>query len=519
MQLYRWQNECLSSWESNGYRGIVHVVTGAGKTVLALSGMDLLFAQFPDLLVRIVVPTIPIAQMWQSALIRHAKTSDYLPGFYGGTRKDPGSRKIMVYIVNSARSALSKQLRKDFATDHHVLLICDECHHYTSPENRKIFDFITPKLFENSLYFNLGLSATPFSDPADAAFFSRMLGHEIYRYDFLQAQKEKVVSPFTICHIETRLLPEERSAYDACSSKLLHAERNLLCLHPELQNLKESVFMKRVSALAAAAQFDPHDPAAAFLLLAYQRKTVSVMAQARLCCCIDLIRRLRANDRILIFCERIEQAVSVSRLLRRHFGEGKCGLYHSKMNYSARKRNLESFRNGSCRILVSCKALDEGIDVPDANIGIVLSCSGTVRQRVQRLGRVIRRSGSKTAACLYYLYVSGTSDTSFYLPGIESSCVFELWHDISSCELINPMYAYAAEELLAVAKCRNSSESSMRELRTCFNEGMARADYLLPESEQIENALQMKSTHERNYWIAMRKIGQYFREGTNQNEL
>ena len=61
MRLYDWQKKCLNAWEENGRRGIARVVTGAGKTVLALEAVRRMRGQFTDLSVKIVVPTIPLA--------------------------------------------------------------------------------------------------------------------------------------------------------------------------------------------------------------------------------------------------------------------------------------------------------------------------------------------------------------------------------------------------------------------------------------------------------------------------
>ena len=68
MKLYRWQQECLQAWENHGYRGIVHVVTGGGKTFFALSAVDRYLEKYPDAVVRIVVPTIPLALQWQTLI-------------------------------------------------------------------------------------------------------------------------------------------------------------------------------------------------------------------------------------------------------------------------------------------------------------------------------------------------------------------------------------------------------------------------------------------------------------------
>ncbi|MBQ9721419.1 MAG: DEAD/DEAH box helicase family protein, partial [Oscillospiraceae bacterium] len=216
MKLYAWQRDCLDAWESNGCRGIVRAVTGAGKTVLSLAAIDRLSERFPDLRVKVVVPTIPLAQQWKTALLHHFP-EERRPGFFGGGARDDPDRATMIYILNSARGALSAHIRRDFALRRHVLLICDECHHCQSPQNRRIFDFLTEDA--PALYACLGLSATPFGTGDDAV-LTRALGPEVCRYGFGEAEEAGVVSPFTVCEVSAPFLPDELSAYGALTDEI-----------------------------------------------------------------------------------------------------------------------------------------------------------------------------------------------------------------------------------------------------------------------------------------------------------
>jgi len=84
-------------------------------------------------------------------------------GLYCGACKDLPTRKYMIYVVNSARYTLSRHILADYQSAYPVLLIADECHHYGSPENSRIFDFlslISPQ-DQATAYYALGLSATP----------------------------------------------------------------------------------------------------------------------------------------------------------------------------------------------------------------------------------------------------------------------------------------------------------------------------------------------------------------------
>ena len=509
MKLYEWQLECLKAWENNRYRGIVHVVTGAGKTVFALEAMRLLIEKYPDLKVRIVVPTLPLASQWKQALLRQADCEQNRPGFFGGGVKDDPRRKIMIYIINSARNSLAKHVRADISLGEHVLLICDECHHYQSKENRKIFDFLTPQTENSPLYSCLGLSATPFGTENDAV-LRRALGREIYRYGFDTAVEKGTISPFSVCEISVSFLAPELQEYAELSERISILHARLLRQYPHLENLNSQTFIRAVTAIAKASDMDPEELATAYLLLTYTRKEISVLAEARIRCCLSLLKQRAPGDRILIFCERIRQAETMARAIQRNFGSI-CGLYHSEMSKEARTRVMRDFRENNIHVLVSCRCLDEGIDVPDANIGIVLSSSSVERQRIQRLGRVIRRTSGKSAACLYYLYIRESTDDSSYLPELESARTFDLRYFSAEETFSNDFYEYAAGDLLSRAAHKNLSDTSKKELRRCLVEGIPRADYLLDPAAQAKNAELAGSRHIRNYWKTMQRIGKYFR--------
>lgn len=509
MALYRWQQDCLRSWTENGYRGVVHAVTGSGKTLLALSAVDLLRERFPELRVKIVVPTIPLALQWKTALLHHASSEDQRPGFFGGGAKDDPDRRCMIYIINSARSALSTHIRRDLALRRHVLLICDEYHHDQSPQNRRIFDFLTPDVDTGGLYCSLGLSATP-PDAERYSVLTRALGREVYRYDLDTAGTEGVISPFTVCEVSASFLPDELRAYRELSDRLTRLTAKLYREYPQLRQHTGDRFLRELSVLARSAGMDPEDPAAAFLLTAYRRKEISSLARARLQCGLAILDQLFPSDRVLVFCERIEQAKQMTDLIRRRYGSI-CVLYHSQMTKDARKRNMLAFRDGFARIMVSCRCLDEGLDVPDANIGIVMSGSAALRQRVQRLGRVIRSAPGKDAACLYYIYIRESSDDAAYLHGLDPRRCFSLRYYSQEDSFSNDLYEYAANELLRRATMRGMTQEQLRELRSCLMRGLARADHMLPASVLDERVRQAATVRERNYWNAMRAIGSAFR--------
>lgn len=509
MELYRWQKQCLSAWEENGRRGIVHVVTGAGKTTFALAAMDSMLQRFPEVRVKVVVPTVALAQQWKTAFLSHAPEEALRPGFFGGGLRDDPARQVMIYILNSARDSLATHIRRELALRRHVLLICDECHHCQSPQNRRIFDFLTPEVAAGGLYASLGLSATPFGTENDEI-LTRSLGREIYRYDFEDAAGEGVVSAFHICEVSAPFSAEEGDLYAALTLELFQLLQALRKAHPGLDGLPKERFLRAVSALARRAGMDSDDPAVAFLLKAYERKEVSVLASARVRCGLALLERLTPENRVLVFCERIEQARQFAAAVRRNMGEA-CGLYHSRMSAQARERCMEDFRRRQSRILVACRCLDEGIDVPEANIGLVLSGSAVERQRIQRLGRLIRNAPGKDGACLYYIYIRGSADDAAFLPRLDGRARLALRYYPAENSFSHDVYERAAAGVLERGRQRGLRTAQLLELRRCLNEGLVRTDFLLSPEALRQRIAAAESLHEKNYWQTMRSLSRALR--------
>ena len=505
MELYRWQKNALAAWRAHGCQGIVQAATGTGKTALALAAMDELLREDPFLAVKIIVPTIPLARQWSEALLRHVPSEELRPGFVGDGSRDIQGRRVIIYIVNSARSMLAAHARKELALGHPLLLICDECHHLQSRQNRRVFDFITPDIRGSGQYACLGLSATPLDTMHDEV-LTDALGEVVFRYDTDRAAQDGVLSQFMVCAVSAGFQPKELEEYGQLSMTVGLNLKKLLNSCPKLRGLPGPRFMKEASRMAQAANMNPEDPAAAFLLAAYERTRLVHLAEGRLMCCLALLDKLPETGRILIFCEQISQAEQLAYMIRRRWGNI-CGIYHSQLKREARNRILRSFREHAFRILVSCRCLDEGLDVPDADTAIVVSSSSVPRQRIQRLGRILRRAEGKTAAILYYLYIRESSEDKAYLPGLDSTVSFHLRYRQEEDVFTDEIYSYACGRLMERARKAGYSGAQMKTLRECMEKGLIRGQYLLPEESLLQKAVQATDTRQRNYWKTMAAIG------------
>ena len=74
-----------------------------------------------------------------------------------------------------------------------------------------------------------------------------------------------------------------------------------------------------------------------------------------------------------------------------------------------RRQILAAFEAGEIRAVITSRVLNEGVDLPAADVGVVLSGTNTVREHVQRLGRILRKKKNKQAV-LYEVVVAGTAE-------------------------------------------------------------------------------------------------------------
>ena len=494
LQLHEWQKECLNIWARNNYRGIVNAVTGSGKTVLALTAVkNLEIAEQLELRVKIVVPQNFLASQWKDEIKYHlgVKASDI--GTYSGKRKDIG-RKYMIYVVNSARYSLARHVLSDIRNGYAVLLIADECHHYGSSENNRIFDFYKV-INEDAPYYALGLSATP--EIVNFKAISIPLGREIYSYDLGKALRDCIISRFILYSIRLKFTPDELDEYISLSNSLSKYMTYLREQYPELYDMQSSVFFAFLQGLAQHGCED----AQAALTLIYKRRTLCHMATARPLCAVSIVKALPKRSRIILFCERIEAAERLYDIFFEQFPD-QVGLYHSKMADITRQDILERYKHGVLRMLICCKALDEGLNIPSTDAGIIVSSSMSARQRVQRLGRILRRS--KEIKRVYYLYMGESSEDSELVYGLRT---LEYNIPIISLHYLNGAFVHSEYErlrnnVLEYVSGHRYDPEMLGALNKNIDKVLLRGDFLLSESACRENLQASHTLSERNYWTS-----------------
>lgn len=399
VELYGWQKEAKKIWKNNNGHGIVKVVTGAGKTIFALSIISDLFNSFSyidgGLRVIIVVPTTVLLDQWYAELTDKLHISiDEIGLFYGKKKKLLKNKKIIIYVVNSARIHLREHYER-FFKGNDLFLIADECHTYGSKENSKIFSL--------NYSYTLGLSATP-ERYGDFGFEEKLvpnLGPIIYSYTYTDALRDGIIPPYKLIRIRVKLTETELAAYDEISAKIKSLALKLKNDYPILASSSFlSEFIKKLNYIYEKTN---DERITIFEGLLNKRKSLIHMSESKLSALKWLYKEENLkDDKLLIFHERIEVAEEIYRYLVEN--NMRVGIYHSEMGIRERMDSISAFRDGRISILVSCRALDEGFDVPSADTGVIVAGTSSVRQWIQRMGRILRKSPNKEFSKIYVIF-------------------------------------------------------------------------------------------------------------------
>ena len=360
----RWQTEALAAW-SSGFRGVVSVVTGAGKTFFAMQCMLAVWERQPDIKVLIVVPTVALMDQWRAALQDELGVSDADIDLVGGGIRRIEQSLITVAVLDSARELVTA-----LTSEGQWFLVVDECHRVASSVNRKVLG--------GSYTATLGLSATP-ERQYDDLFESVVvpsLGPIVFRYEYQDASADDVISDFDLWNIRVPPSSSEQMKLNA-------------------DNRAISMEIKRLHALG-----DKTSPRLRNLLL--RRSRHSQRVRSRIIAAIQFVERFKGH-RGLVFHESIQSANEIAADLTRRGHRARA--YHSQLEFPTRYQNLLLYVRGQIDVLVACRALDEGLDVPRTEFGIISASTSSVRQRIQRLGRVLRPHPKKKTATVITMYV------------------------------------------------------------------------------------------------------------------
>jgi superfamily II DNA or RNA helicase len=361
-----YQTQAIDSWLAAKKRGVVVLPTGAGKSYVALK--CILACQRSTL---ILAPTIDLVQQWASDL--EARLGCAI-GRYGGGDKDLQSITVSTYD--------SAVLLMPWHGNKFGLLICDECHHLPAG--------VTSSAAEACLApFRLGLTATPERTDGMHARLEELIGPQVHRSQISELEGNYLAN-YQVEVLHVVLDPDELESYTTNRKEYLAFARRSGVDFGAPDGWQQFI---------AAAARDAQGRAA--MRCYREQKRLSRSGRGKLRAVWDLVRD-HPGERCLVFTEDNDTAYEIGRRF-----VAPVLTHHTKG--TERKRMLEFFRSGKWPVLVTSKVLNEGVDVPEVAVGIIVSGSGSVREHVQRLGRLLRPGAGKVAV-LYEILSANTAE-------------------------------------------------------------------------------------------------------------
>ena len=385
-----WQKAALGAWEDNGSRGVIEAITGTGKSLVGIAAIRQVVAEGGVALV--LVPTSGLLQQW-------AKTARMmLPlvrvGLLTSGYKDTFDKcDLLVATVQSAfkKPPIPRSLG---------LLVADEVHRYGSAE--------FSRALHHSYERRLGLSGTYERQQDNGVettltpYFDRI----VHSYGYKDALADGVVSPFHLALVATEFNSREQLEYDRANRQASDARTTLTRHLGYSADWRE--FFLEVQATLKRNAYDRETQLCSSYLEAFStRRTVMAEASAKEEFVAHIAGAFGALSGTLVFTETMFGATQLARRIGR---ETSAFALTSESKSQERESKLREFGQGRIKVLCAPRILDEGIDVPEAELAVIVAASKSRRQMVQRMGRVIRLKADGRAARIVLTYVKGTSE-------------------------------------------------------------------------------------------------------------
>jgi superfamily II DNA or RNA helicase len=360
------QSEAVETWWQHGGRGVVVLPTGTGKTFVAL--LAIARAGRPAL---VITPTIDLMNQWYGELLAGFGAPI---GLLGG-----GSYDLQPLTVTTYDSAY---IHLERWGNRYGLLVFDEAHHLPGASYRyAAIGALAP--------YRLGLTATPERADGAEAQLPELIGPIVYRREIKQLAGA-FLAEYRVQRLAVDLGPEETQRYQEART----VYRNFLAENQ--LSLASPAGWRRFLQLSCRSA---HGRAAFQAYLEQKRLALAAPAKIEL---LEALLERHAGDRVLIFTYDNATAYQIARRFL-------IPAITHQTKTRERQQVLERFHSGAYPMIVTSQVLNEGVDVPAANVGVILSGTGSVREHVQRLGRLLRKQQDKQAL-LYEVISRGTAE-------------------------------------------------------------------------------------------------------------
>lgn len=349
------QDDLAAAAEENNFNGTLVAATGFGKSRVGLLTITRFNRLHPMGRTLVIVPTIDLQIQWLGLLSRH-----------------PLQNKVDVMVINTAYK------KDDLNYDFYIL---DEAHRYGAPEFGKIFHII-----DN--YPTLMLTATiERSDGMDKMLLAK--APIIGTVPIDECLVNGWVSPYTIYNIPVMFTPDERQSYDSIDS-------NFKKFASLVGGLDEAMRLLKIGT--------PEQKRLATMFMRYMRlrKTACQTTENKLPTVMDCLQKFKGR-RAVVFSEDISFADELYHSIPEN-----SVLLHSKLKAADRRTAKTTFETDKTKTaLITVRAANEGIDVPDLSLAVIAAGNSQKRDMIQRIGRILRNIPGKHAIIIN-LYVAGT---------------------------------------------------------------------------------------------------------------
>ena len=362
-----YQRDALTSWRKNRGRGVVVLPTGAGKTLVALLAIaDRRRAAL------VVAPTLDLVRQWHQAL-EQAFGAEV--GLVGG-----GEHRVLPLTVCTYDSAW---LHMQHLGARFGLIVFDECHHLVA-------ESFALSARMSLAPFRLGLTATPERDDGRDTLLTGLIGPIVYRKE-IDEFEGRFLADYDIHRIEVSLSADEAASYQQARETYRAFIR------------EQRIAMSTPGGFQHFIKVAARTPEGRTALAAWRtQRALAFSTPQKINVVADLIHR-HQGARVLIFTDDNATVYALARQLL-------VPVITHQTKVRERSALLKAFADGSLPVLATSRVLNEGIDVPDAQVAIIVSGTGSTREHVQRLGRILRPRPDKRAS-LYELVSKDTAES------------------------------------------------------------------------------------------------------------
>lgn len=360
-----YQLEALNAWLSNSGRGIVALPTGSGKTHIGIAAISKI-----NEATLIITYTKEQLLQWEKFI----KTFTDIPpshiGFYYSREK-----RILPVTLATYQTAF-KYIEK--LAPHFNLLIIDEVHHLPAEKFKHIAVTSPAK-------YRLGLSATPYREDGKHRDLFPLMGGVVYYKTTQELAEKGFLAKFRIETVKVDLKSDEKKEY--------------LRLRKQFRELAGNLDFKTLVELAKRGD----ERATRALEIHNEILKILSMSKSKLEKVKEIVEReLNEGKKIIVFAHYVALAEKIADELRAY-------LLTGEIEETRRRSILDQFRKDESGVLVVTTVGDEGLDIPDASVGILVAGTGSRRQFIQRLGRLLRPKPGKEAV-LYEIVIKGSSE-------------------------------------------------------------------------------------------------------------